>query len=183
MIVGVGASRVRDLFAQAKEAAPAIVFIDELDAIGRSRAGAIGGFGGGHDEREQTLNQILTEMDGFDPSIGVIVIVGDEPARGARPGAATTGTIRPARRRAAARHASAARQILDVHTRSVPLAADVDLDRLAATTPGMVGADLANLVNEARADRRPPRPRRASARPTCTTPSRRSCSAPSGASC
>ena len=74
LFVGVGASRVRDLFQQAKEAAPAIIFIDELDAIGRSRAGAIGGFGGGHDEREQTLNQILTEMDGFDPSVGVIVI-------------------------------------------------------------------------------------------------------------
>ena len=74
LFVGVGASRVRDLFQQAKQAAPAIIFIDELDAIGRSRAGAIGGFGGGHDEREQTLNQILTEMDGFDPSVGVIVI-------------------------------------------------------------------------------------------------------------
>ena len=102
MFVGVGASRVRDLFQQAKAAAPAIIFIDELDAIGRSRAGAIGGFGGGHDEREQTLNQILTEMDGFDPSVGVIVISATnrpevlDPAL-LRPGA-STGEWRCSRR-------------------------------------------------------------------------------------
>ena len=148
MFVGVGASRVRDLFQQAKQAAPAIIFIDELDAIGRSRAGAIGGFGGGHDEREQTLNQILTEMDGFDPSVGVIVISATN-----RPEVLDPALLRPGRfdRRVAVQPPDTIgrRKILDVHTRSVPLADDVDLDRLAATTPGMVGADLANVVNEA----------------------------------
>jgi cell division protease FtsH len=148
LFVGVGASRVRDLFTQAKEAAPAIIFIDELDAIGRSRAGAIGGFGGGHDEREQTLNQILTEMDGFDPSVGVIVISATN-----RPEVLDPALLRPGRfdRRVAVQPPDTVgrRKILDVHTRSVPLAKDVDLDRLAATTPGMVGADLANVVNEA----------------------------------
>ena len=148
LFVGVGASRVRDLFQQAKQAAPAIIFIDELDAIGRSRAGAIGGFGGGHDEREQTLNQILTEMDGFDPSVGVIVISATN-----RPEVLDPALLRPGRfdRRVAVQPPDTVgrRKILDVHTRSVPLADDVDLDRLAATTPGMVGADLANVVNEA----------------------------------
>ena len=148
LFVGVGASRVRDLFQQAKEAAPAIIFIDELDAIGRSRAGAIGGFGGGHDEREQTLNQILTEMDGFDPSVGVIVISATN-----RPEVLDPALLRPGRfdRRVAVQPPDTAgrRKILEVQTRSVPLAADVDLDRLAATTPGMVGADPANVVNEA----------------------------------
>jgi cell division protease FtsH len=148
MFVGVGASRVRDLFQQAKQAAPAIIFIDELDAIGRSRAGAIGGFGGGHDEREQTLNQILTEMDGFDPSVGVIVISATN-----RPEVLDPALLRPGRfdRRVAVQPPDTVgrRKILEVHTRSVPLADDVDLDRLAATTPGMVGADLANVVNEA----------------------------------
>jgi cell division protease FtsH len=148
LFVGVGASRVRDLFQQAKAAAPAIIFIDELDAIGRSRAGAIGGFGGGHDEREQTLNQILTEMDGFDPSVGVIVISATN-----RPEVLDPALLRPGRfdRRVAVQPPDTVgrRRILDVHTRSIPLAGDVDLDRLAATTPGMVGADLANVVNEA----------------------------------
>ena len=148
MFVGVDASRVRDLFQQAKQAAPAIIFIDELDAIGRSRAGAIGGFGGGHDEREQKLNQILTEMDGFDPSAGVIVISATN-----RPEVLDPALLRPGRfdRRVAVQPPDTIgrRKILDVHTRSVPLADDVDLDRLAATTPGMVGADLANVVNEA----------------------------------
>jgi len=148
MFVGVGASRVRDLFQQAKQAAPAIIFVDELDAIGRSRAGAIGGFSGGHDEREQTLNQILTEMDGFDPSVGVIVIAATN-----RPEVLDPALLRPGRfdRRVAVQPPDTVgrRKILDVHTRSVPLAPDVDLDRLAATTPGMVGADLANIVNEA----------------------------------
>jgi cell division protease FtsH len=148
LFVGVGASRVRDLFQQAKQAAPAIIFIDELDAIGRSRAGAIGGFGGGHDEREQTLNQILTEMDGFDPSVGVIVISATN-----RPEVLDPALLRPGRfdRRVAVQPPDTVgrRKILEVHTRSVPLAGDVDLDRLAATTPGMVGADLANVVNEA----------------------------------
>jgi cell division protease FtsH len=145
-IVGVGASRVRDLFAQAKAAAPAIIFIDELDAIGRVR-GAGGSFGG-HDEREQTLNQILTEMDGFDPSVGVIVISATN-----RPEVLDPALLRPGRfdRRVAVQPPDTIgrRKILEVHTRSVPLAHDVDLDRLAATTAGMVGADLANVVNEA----------------------------------
>jgi cell division protease FtsH len=147
LFVGVGASRVRDLFMQAKESAPAIIFIDELDAIGRSRAGAVSGGFGGHDEREQTLNQILTEMDGFDPSIGVIVLSATN-----RPEVLDRALLRPGRfdRRVALQPPDTAgrRKILDVHTRSVPLAEDADLDRLAATTAGMVGADLANVVNE-----------------------------------
>jgi cell division protease FtsH len=146
-IVGVGASRVRDLFKQAKDAAPAIIFIDELDAIGRSRS-AGGSFGGGTDEREQTLNQILTEMDGFDSSTHVIVLGATN-----RPDVLDKALLRPGRfdRRVAVQppDRNGRRLILEVHTRSVPLAADVDLDLLASTTPGMVGADLANLVNEA----------------------------------
>jgi cell division protease FtsH len=146
MIVGVGASRVRDLFEQAKAAAPAIVFIDELDAIGRARIA--GGFPGGNDEREQTLNQILTEMDGFEPGSGVVVLAATNRAEVLDP-----ALLRPGRfdRRIAVQPPDSAgrRQILDVHTRSLPLADDVDLDALAAATPGMVGADLANLANEA----------------------------------
>jgi cell division protease FtsH len=145
-IVGVGASRVRDLFKQAKEAAPAIIFIDELDAIGRSRTA--GSSFGGNDEREQTLNQILTEMDGFDTAIGVIVLAATN-----RPEILDPALLRPGRfdRRVMVQPPDTVgrRLILDVHTRSVPLADDVDLDSLASTTIGMVGADLANLVNEA----------------------------------
>ena len=146
MVVGVGASRVRDLFEQAKQAAPAIIFIDELDAIGRARGG--GPVMGGHDEREQTLNQILTEMDGFDPRTGVIVLAATN-----RPDILDPALLRPGRfdRRVTVnppdRDGRAA--ILKVHTRSVPLADNVDLDQVAAQTPGMVGADLRNLVNEA----------------------------------
>ena len=147
-IVGVGASRVRDLFTQAKAAAPAIVFIDELDAIGRSRTSGLAGFSGGNDEREQTLNQILTEMDGFDSSTGVIVLAATN-----RPDVLDSALLRPGRfdRRVAVQPPDRAgrEQILRVHTRGKPLAPDVDLGRIAATTPGMVGADLANLVNEA----------------------------------
>ena len=147
-IVGVGASRVRDLFAQAKEAAPAIVFIDELDAIGRSRTSGVAGFSGGNDEREQTLNQILTEMDGFDPSTNVIVIAATN-----RPDVLDQALLRPGRfdRRVFVQPPDrmGREAILKVHARGVPLAPDVDLGRIAATTPGMVGADLANLVNEA----------------------------------
>jgi cell division protease FtsH len=147
-IVGVGASRVRDLFKQAKASAPAIVFIDELDAIGRSRTSGAGGFSGGNDEREQTLNQILTEMDGFDPSTNVIVIAATN-----RPDVLDQALLRPGRfdRRVAVQPPDRAGReaILRVHARNVPLASDVDLARIAATTPGMVGADLANLVNEA----------------------------------
>jgi cell division protease FtsH len=147
-IVGVGASRVRDLFAQAKEAEPAIVFIDELDAIGRSRTSGVAGFSGGNDEREQTLNQILTEMDGFDSSTGVIVIGATN-----RPDVLDQALLRPGRfdRRVAVLPPDRAGReaILKVHARGVPLAPDIELGRIAATTPGMVGADLANLVNEA----------------------------------
>jgi cell division protease FtsH len=147
-IVGIGASRVRDLFAQAKEAAPAIVFVDELDAIGRSRTSGVAGFSGGNDEREQTLNQILTEMDGFDASTGVIVIGATN-----RPEVLDQALLRPGRfdRRVAVQPPDRAgrEQILAVHVRGVPLAPNVDLGRIAASTPGMVGADLANLVNEA----------------------------------
>ena len=146
-IVGVGASRVRDLFKQAEEAAPAIIFIDELDAIGRARGGS-GGVLSGHDEREQTLNQILTEMDGFDPSAGVIVLGATN-----RPDVLDPALLRPGRfdRRVAVQPPDSAgrEQILRVHSRSVPLDDDVDLAQIAQSTPGMVGADLANLVNEA----------------------------------
>ncbi|MGH2856061.1 MAG: ATP-dependent zinc metalloprotease FtsH [Solirubrobacteraceae bacterium] len=146
MVVGVGASRVRDLFDQAKQSAPAIIFIDELDAIGRARGG--GPMMGGHDEREQTLNQILTEMDGFDPRAGVIVLSATNRADILDP-----ALLRPGRfdRRIEVNppDRDGRTAILKVHTRSVPLADDVDLDQIAAQTPGMVGADLRNLVNEA----------------------------------
>jgi len=147
-IVGVGASRVRDLFKQAKEAAPAIVFIDELDAIGRSRSGNVGGLSGGHDEREQTLNQILTEMDGFEPGTNVIVLGATN-----RPEVLDQALLRPGRfdRRIAVNppDLKGRVQILKIHTRSVPLAPDVDLDRIAASTPGATGADIALFANEA----------------------------------
>jgi cell division protease FtsH len=146
MIVGVGASRVRDLFQQAKEAAPAIIFIDELDAIGRSRSAAMSF--GGHDEREQTLNQILTEMDGFTGAEGVIVLAATN-----RPEILDPALLRPGRfdRRVTVNPPDQAgrRKILEVHVRGVPLDESVDLNALASATPGMVGADLKNLVNEA----------------------------------
>jgi cell division protease FtsH len=145
MIVGVGASRVRDLFSQAKQAAPAIVFVDELDAIGRRRGG---GTFGGNDEREQTLNQLLVEMDGFDARGGVIVLAATNRADILDPALLRPGrfdrrvTVPPPDRPGRA-------AILRVHTRGVPLAPDVNLDLLAGETPGLVGADLRNLVNEA----------------------------------
>ena len=146
MIVGVGASRVRDLFKQAREAAPSIIFIDELDAIGRARGS--GNAIGGHDEREQTLNQILTEMDGFDSREGVIVLAATN-----RADVLDSALLRPGRfdRRVIVQRPDRAGRaaILAVHTKHVPLAADVDLARLAAETPGLVGAELRNLVNEA----------------------------------
>jgi cell division protease FtsH len=146
-IVGVGASRVRDLFAKAKEAAPSIIFIDELDAVGRSRQGSVS-IAGSNDEREQTLNQILTEMDGFESIEAVVVLAATNRAE-----ILDSALLRPGRfdRRVAVQPPDrlGRRQILEVHTRSIPLAADVDLEALAATTPGMVGADLANLANEA----------------------------------
>ncbi|HEY6525954.1 MAG TPA: ATP-dependent zinc metalloprotease FtsH [Solirubrobacteraceae bacterium] len=148
MIVGVGASRVRDLFHQAKEAAPAIIFIDELDAIGRSRSSGGPNLSGGHDEREQTLNQILTEMDGFSPRESVIVLGATN-----RPEILDHALLRPGRfdrRVVVVPPDRAGREaILEVHTRSVPLDTDVDLGGIAASTPGMVGADLANVANEA----------------------------------
>jgi len=146
-IVGVGASRVRDLFTKAKEAAPSIIFIDELDAIGRSRQGSAS-IAGANDEREQTLNQILTEMDGFESVEAVAVLAATNRAEILDP-----ALLRPGRfdRRVAVQPPDRVgrRQILEVHTRSIPLAPSVDLEALAATTPGMVGADLANLANEA----------------------------------
>ena len=146
MIVGVGASRVRDLFDKAKQVAPSIIFIDELDAIGRARGGTASV--GGYDEREQTLNQILTEMDGFTGNEGVVVLAATN-----RPEVLDPALLRPGRfdRRVtvSAPDQRGRAQILRVHTRAVPLNADVDLDALAASTPGMVGADLQNLVNEA----------------------------------
>jgi cell division protease FtsH len=147
-IVGVGASRVRDLFKQAKEAAPAIVFVDELDAIGRSRSGNVAGLSGGNDEREQTLNQILTEMDGFQPGTNVIVLGATN-----RPEILDPALLRPGRfdRRIAVNppDRKGRVEILKIHTRSVPLAPDVDLERIAASIPGSTGADIALLVNEA----------------------------------
>src|ERR1700761_6769854 len=146
-IVGVGASRVRDLFNKAKEAAPSIIFIDELDAIGRSRQGSMS-IGGSNDEREQTLDQVLTEMDGFESVEAVVVLAATN-----RPEILDAALLRPGRfdRRVAVQppDRGGRGKILEVHTRSIPLADTVDLDALAASTPGMVGADLANLANEA----------------------------------
>src|SRR5580700_90554 len=146
-IVGVGAARVRDLFAKAKAAAPAIIFIDELDAVGRSRQGSAG-ITGANDEREQTLDQILTEMDGFESTEAVVVLGATN-----RPEILDPALLRPGRfdRRVAVQQPdkTGRRKILQVHTRSIPLADDVDLGQLASSTPGMVGADLANLCNEA----------------------------------
>jgi cell division protease FtsH len=146
MIVGVGASRVRDLFKQAREAAPAIIFIDELDAIGRTRGSGVQL--GGHDEREQTLNQILTEMDGFDSRESVIVLAATN-----RADVLDLALMRPGRfdRRVVVQRPDRVGRaaILKVHIRNVPLAPDVSLERIAAETPGLVGADLRNLVNEA----------------------------------
>lgn len=145
MFVGVGAARVRSLFEQAKQHKPCIIFIDELDAVGRQRGA---GLGGGHDEREQTLNELLVQMDGFDPNEGIIIIAATN-----RPDILDPALLRPGRfdRRIVVdppdlkgRH-----EILKIHTRNKPLADDVDLELLAKRTPGFTGADLANLVNEA----------------------------------
>jgi len=145
MFVGVGASRVRDLFEQAKANAPAIVFVDEIDAVGRHRGA---GFGGGHDEREQTLNQLLVELDGFDTKGGVIVIAATN-----RPDILDPALLRPGRfdrQIVVAQPDLAGRKgILRVHARGKPFASDVDLDIIARRTPGFTGADLANVINEA----------------------------------
>jgi cell division protease FtsH len=147
MFVGVGAARVRDLFEQAKDKAPCIVFIDELDAIGKSRAGATG-FVGGHDEREQTLNQLLAEMDGFDSSKGVIIMAATN-----RPEVLDQALLRPGRfdRQVVVDKPDVRGReaILRLHARAVVLAPGVDLSVIAARTPGFAGADLANIVNEA----------------------------------
>ncbi|MEU3466387.1 ATP-dependent zinc metalloprotease FtsH [Streptomyces sp. NPDC048387] len=146
MIVGVGASRVRELFTEARKVAPAIIFIDEIDTIGRARGGSAAM--GGHDEREQTLNQILTEMDGFSGSEGVVVIAATNRADVLDP--ALTRPGRFDRTVAVSPPDKAGREaILRIHTRDIPLAPGVDLARVAATTPGMTGAELANLANEA----------------------------------
>ena len=145
MFVGVGAARVRDLFEQARERAPAIIFIDELDALGRAR----GAYGlGGHDEKEQTLNQLLVEMDGFDPTKGLILIAATNRPEILDPALLRAGRFD--RQVLVDRPDKPGRlQILKVHTRKTSLAADADLEKVAAITPGFTGADLANLVNEA----------------------------------
>jgi len=144
MFVGVGASRVRDLFLQGKKNAPCIIFIDEIDAVGRHRGA---GLGGGHDEREQTLNQLLVEMDGFESNEGVILIAATN-----RPDVLDPALLRPGRfdRRVVVPRPDLRGRfmILNVHTRRVPLDDDVDLQQIARGTPGFVGADLQNLVNE-----------------------------------
>jgi cell division protease FtsH len=145
MFVGVGASRVRDLFEQGKKNAPCIIFIDEIDAVGRHRGA---GLGGGHDEREQTLNQLLVEMDGFESNEGVILVAATN-----RPDVLDPALLRPGRfdRRVVVDRPDmrGREQILRVHTKKTPLADDIDLSIIARGTPGFAGADLANLVNEA----------------------------------
>src|ERR671927_270563 len=145
MFVGVGASRVRDLFEQAKQASPCIIFMDEIDAVGRHRGA---GLGGGHDEREQTLNQLLVEMDGFEMKDNIILIAATN-----RPDILDPALLRPGRfdRQIVVDRPdrNGRRKILEVHSKGKPLAPEIDLDTLAAGTPGFTGADLANLVNEA----------------------------------
>ncbi len=147
MFVGVGAARVRDLFEQARAKAPAIIFIDELDALGRARA-MPGAFGGGHDEKEQTLNQLLVELDGFDPAAGIVLLAATNRPEILDPALLRAGRFdrqvlvdRPDR--------AGRKAVLEVHTRRVSLAPEVQLEQVAALTPGFTGADLANLVNEA----------------------------------
>ena len=145
MFVGVGASRVRDMFEQAKKQAPCIIFIDEIDAVGRSRGA---GLGGGNDEREQTLNQLLVEMDGFDTTEGVILVAATN-----RPDVLDPALLRPGRfdRQVVVNQPDlrGRAEILKVHTKKVPIAAGVELEKIARGTPGFSGADLENLVNEA----------------------------------
>ncbi|HTU55373.1 MAG TPA: ATP-dependent zinc metalloprotease FtsH, partial [Acetobacteraceae bacterium] len=147
MFVGVGAARVRDLFKQAREQAPAIIFIDEIDALGRARSGFMGG-SGGHDEKEQTLNQLLAELDGFDPSIGVVLLAATNRPEVLDPALLRAGRFdrqvlvdRPDKKGRI--------DILNIHIHKVQLAPGVSLEQIAALTPGFTGADLANLVNEA----------------------------------
>ena len=144
MFVGVGASRVRDLFKKAKDSAPAIIFIDEIDAVGRRRGA---GIGGGHDEREQTLNQLLVEMDGFESNQGVILMAATN-----RPDVLDPALLRPGRfdRQVIVDRPDleGRTQILKVHSKDKPLAKNIDLKTIAKQTPGFTGADLANLLNE-----------------------------------
>ena len=153
MFVGVGASRVRDLFEQAKQASPCIVFMDEIDAVGRHRGA---GLGGGHDEREQTLNQLLVEMDGFEMKDNIILIAATN-----RPDILDPALLRPGRfdRQIVVDRPdrNGRRKILEVHSKGKPLAPEIDLDTLAAGTPGFTGADLANLDQRGRAARGAPR--------------------------
>jgi len=158
MFVGVGAARVRDLFEQARQSAPCIIFIDELDALGRARG--FGPLGGGHDEKEQTLNQLLSEMDGFDPGRGVVLLAATNRPEILDPALLRAGRFdrqvlvdRPDKTGRLA--------ILKIHTKKIKMAGDVDLEKAAALTIGFTGADLANLVNEAAlaATRRRPRRR------------------------
>ena len=145
MFVGVGASRVRDLFEQAKQNSPCIIFMDEIDAVGRHRGA---GLGGGHDEREQTLNQLLVEMDGFEMKDNIILIAATN-----RPDILDPALLRPGRfdRQIVVDRPDrlGRKKILEVHTRGKPLAREIDVDALAGQTPGFTGADLSNLVNEA----------------------------------
>ena len=145
MFVGVGASRVRDLFAQAKKNSPCIIFVDELDAVGRHRGA---GLGGGHDEREQTLNQLLVEMDGFEATEGIIVMAATN-----RPDVLDPAILRPGRfdRQVVVPKpdVKGREEILKVHSKNVPLDSDVELNTVARSTPGFSGADLENLINEA----------------------------------
>lgn len=147
MFVGVGAARVRDLFEQARQMAPAIIFIDELDSLGRARS-AYGGMGGGHDEKEQTLNQLLAELDGFDPSSGIVLLAATNRPEILDPALLRAGRFdrqvlvdRPDK--------TGREQILAVHAKKVKLNTDVKIEQIAALTPGFTGADLANLINEA----------------------------------
>src|SRR5262249_2881825 len=144
MFVGVGAARVRDLFETAKAHRPSLIFVDEIDAVGRQRGA---GLGGGHDEREQTLNQLLVEMDGFDPNSGVILIAATN-----RPDVLDPALLRPGRfdRQIVvdAPDANGRQAILKIHAKGKPLDADIDLETLAKRTPGFTGADLANMLNE-----------------------------------
>ncbi len=146
MFVGVGASRVRDLFNQAKESAPAIIFVDEIDAVGRQRGA---GLGGGNDEREQTLNQLLVEMDGFEANTQVILIAATNRPDVLDPALAASRSFRSSNSSKIDPDLLGRKAILEVHATGKPIAKSVDLGEIAKRTPGFTGADLANVLNEA----------------------------------